>query len=244
MIRIGMIDSGADATHRLFRHAQVSGLTRFWTARGPNVLDDVFTDAKGHGTGVLSVLRQYAPDAAFVVVKPDSATGIVTEHMLLEAMQYLVDRGDIDLINISMGVKKTVPSKEMLAICRQAKAQNITIVAADHHAREAERLCFPAHVPGVYGVRVGLTTDGDRFNYLGPGLNMALAKGDYKKVAAPGDKYFMAYGTSFAAASFTGIITRARLQEHWQNDESLKAWLQRTSDPAVLEQEPEQSLQP
>lgn len=236
MIKIGIIDTGVDIQHHLLRHAKISGVTLYreenWSVK---IKDNFFCDSKGHGTGVVSIINQYAPGVEFIVVKLDSFDGVVTEGVLIDSIHYLIDHSDVKIINISMGVRGQHSSPEMELVCENAAVNDITIVAADYHTLQKNKNCFPANIDTVYGVRVGHVSNDRHFRYLDQVRNLVLAKGNYKKVAAPGNNFFMAYGTSFAAASFTGIIARAYLDDYWETPMTLKQWLQANTDNSIIE---------
>lgn len=236
MIKIGIIDTGVDIQHHLLRHTKISGVTLYreenWSVK---IKDNFFCDSKGHGTGVVSIINQYAKGVEFVVIKLDAFDGVTTEGVLIDGIHYLIDQGDVKIMNISMGVRGQHSSKEMKLACEKAAINDITIVAADYHILQKYKNCFPANIDTVYGVRVGHVSNYYQFRYLDQGRNLVLAKGNYEKVAAPGNNFFKAYGTSFAAASFTGIIARAYLDDYWKTPMELKQWLQVNTDNSILE---------
>lgn len=236
MIKIGIIDSGVDINHYLLSNTKISGVTLYqeqnWSVE---LKENFYFDTKGHGTGVLSLINQYAKGVEFVVVKLDSFDGITTEATLIDGILYLVDQCEVNIMNISMGVRSAHYSQEMKLACDAANQKDIVIVAADHHTIQKDKNCYPANIDSVYGVRMGQISGHDQFRYLDPNRNIVLARGNFDKVATPGNNFFSAYGTSFAAASFTGIIADARLKRFWETSVELKRWLQAETDNSILE---------
>lgn len=235
-MKIGIIDTGVDINHHLFKHTRITGITLFreedWSVQ---FKDNFYCDPNGHGTGVVSIINQYAPGVEFIVVKLDAHNGIVTESILIDGIHYLLDDEDVKVMNISMGIRVQRSSAEMKRACERASQNDITIVAADHHLSQENENCFPAGIETVYGVRVGQVSNVYNFKYFDQVRNFVLAKGNYMKVAAPGNTFLPGHGTSFATASFTGIIARAYLANYWNTPMTLKKWLQCNTDQSIYE---------
>lgn len=231
-LRIGIIDTGADHTHKRFKNHSIKGITLFKNLEGEIKIErDCFTDEKGHGTGIVSIILQHIPDAEIEIVKLASAN-IVTEDLMFAGIKYLVEQNDVKLINISMGIKTMTPSKELRAICDEAFGKGIVIVAAVHYLHD--KLCYPAHFNTVFGVGQGIVASKFKFRKLENKLADILAKGGFQRVAVPDHKFRFSVGTSLATAHFTGVIGKAFVDGEWSDIANLKEWLNVNSDNSII----------
>jgi subtilisin family serine protease len=200
-IRIGMIDSGVDETHEVFRGITLArhGCTEPVPA--------------AHGTAVASLLSGRA--AAFQGAAPGAAlyaadvfcgkpTGGSVET-IAESLAWLVQQR-IAVINISL----VGPRNELLErIVREAIARGTLLVAAVGNDGPAAPPLYPAAWPGVIGV-TGVDARGR--------VLAEAARGTQVKFAAPGADlvaarmrggYLRVRGTSFAAPIVAGLLAGA-----------------------------------
>lgn len=231
-MKIGVIDSGVDMTHKRFSRATLGGITLYQDTDGtitPMALTD---DIKGHGTGITGIILSHVPDAGIYVVKPDAHDGKVTEALLAAAIRVLISDAAVKIINISMGIKTNSPSRELKQVCEEAAEKGVIIAASAYYLHD--ELCYPAHFSTVYGVGQGIVQRKQQFRLLENKLANVLAKGGFQRVPVPGSQFRFGTGTSLATAHFTGIIAQAYLAGSWDTRESLQQWLQQHSSNDVI----------
>ncbi len=233
-MKIGIIDTGVDTTHKRFAHASISGLTLFKEGNGKVVLDweDVYHDEATHGTGIVSIILSHVPGADIFVIKLKSEDGRLSEDLLTEAITYLVRDAGVNIINISMGVKTINPGWELQSICKEAAEKNIVIAAAAWY--QHNELCYPAGFSTVYSIGQGVVKDKTEFRLLHNCMTDILAKGGFQRVASPGNQFRFSTGTSLATAHFTGIIAKAFAGGAWNSLDTLRQWLEKNSDNTII----------
>jgi subtilisin family serine protease len=198
-VSVGLIDSGIDATHEVFR-----GLTL--QRRG---CPDRAVPAP-HGTAVASLLvgrasalHGAAPGAALYAAdvfcgKPTG--GSVDE--IAEAFAWLVEQ-HIPVINVSL---VGPPDRLLEQVVERVLARGSLVVAAVGNDGPAAPALYPAAWPGVVGVTgvdahghvLAEAERGPQVKFAAPGADMAAARvsGSYLRVR----------GTSFAAPIVAGLL--------------------------------------
>jgi hypothetical protein len=232
MMKIGIIDTGADAAHKRLKNHRLSGITVLKNQTGSVSFADRYADQKGHGTGVASIILQHVPEAELFIVKLEAAGGVITEKMVETGIRYLLEKTDVRMINISMGIKTNTPSSGLQQICTDAFSKGVVIVAAVHYLHN--KLCYPAHFSTVIGVGQGVVDSKYKFRYLENKLADVLAKGGLQRVAYPGNQFRFSVGTSLATAHFTGILANAFNRDLWNDRESLQRWIKSNASADII----------
>ena len=197
-VRVGLIDSGVDATHEVF--AGVPLHQHGCTAPHP----------AAHGTAVASLLvgrgaalRGAAPGATLYAA--DVFCGLPTGGAVeaaAEALGWLLHE-EVPVINVSL---VGPPNRLLEALVRTVVARGILIVAAVGNDGPAAPPLYPAAWPGVIGVtavdaRLHVLLEagrGPQVRFAAPGADLAAARlaGGYELVR----------GTSFAAPLVAGLL--------------------------------------
>jgi subtilisin family serine protease len=199
--RVGLVDSGVDASHSVFRAAVIHP----WGCDG-NVR------ASAHGTAVASLLIGHADRFHGVMDKAElyaadvycnSPTGGAVDA-LAAAFSWLAQQR-VAVINVSL----VGPDNAALAtLVRALVARGYLLVAAVGNDGPAAPPLYPASYPGVVGVtgvdahrRVLIeAARGNQVMFAAPGADMAAAD-------VP-EKYSAVRGTSFAAPIVAGLLAR------------------------------------
>lgn len=207
---VAVLDTGV-APHRWFRG-------RPWfenlTDSSREVLDanhDARLDVlSGHGTFVVGVLAQHAPDAELAVVRLLGSDGVCDELDLVAALHRLPP---VDLVNLSLGCH-TWDDSPSIALAEAVDSLDALVVAAAGNDA-TERPFWPAALPSVVAVgaldaagrqAAPFTNRGDWVDACAVGEHVASAFVDL----AGGTEAFARWsGTSFAAPVVVGAIARS-----------------------------------
>jgi subtilisin family serine protease len=219
-VKIGVIDTGYDASHPAFAKLKAKVVMEDEDSRSPD----------WHGTGVLSLLGGAAksstpglvPEAEFLIAdaffKSSSGRARTDSARLLEALRRLEEHG-AQVINMSL----VGPSDEVVhaRIADMSARKGVVFIAAAGNGGPAA----PPGYPAAYKEVIAVTAIDDKkrsYDYAN--------RGRYIDVAAPGVRIWTAQpsnmegmlnGTSFAAPFVTGIAAatynstplRAQLRE-------------------------------
>ncbi|MGR3856205.1 S8 family serine peptidase [Chryseobacterium indologenes] len=227
---IGIIDTGCDRNHKRFVDLEIEGLTIYKNANNEIItVKDRFSDNKGHGTGITSIIHKNSPLSKIIVVKIESFDHSLSEDLLVEAIEYLINHTDAKILNISMGVNTNNPSVKLKEACQFAFDKGVIVVASAYYKHDS--LCFPANFKSVFAVGSGIVKSKESFRFLGQDsfVNI-LAKGGFQRVAVPQNKYQFSTGTSLATAHFTAILADAYEKGEWKTRDELNNWISGNSD--------------
>jgi subtilisin len=205
-VRIGVIDTGIDATHPDLRHCIGRGVNFVNRSRLP--LDD-----NGHGTHIAGTIAGsgsgpqgvvgVAPRAIIHAVKAFDHSGSAYVSDIIAGIDWCV-QNDLDIINMSFGMKTYNRSLE-LAVQNAYRAGKV-IVASSGNDGKKSFIDYPARFPQV--ISVGATTQA---NKIAPFTNRGLRI----DVFAPGENIYSAWlngkynelsGTSMATSHVSGVI--------------------------------------
>ena len=205
-VTICMIDTPIDIFHPDFSDALIETLD--FVDYDPNDLDTML-----HGTSVASVLvsqNQYigiAPKAKLYAIGAFSTTNNRpyvlqgTSSNIAKALNSCIQH-NVDVINLSFtGGRDALVEK----LVNKAIEKGIIIVAAGGNGGHWGSTIYPALIPGVMAATAvdnqkhlyKLADKGSFIDYAAPGVNVLTM--------APGGKYKLVTGTSFAAAHVSGV---------------------------------------
>lgn len=168
-VRVAILDSGYDNSHPFFVDANVADAwNSFNNQDGAGNVDDIGNDEDddgdgyidemtGHGTHVMGIVLQAAPDATIVPIRALDSDGMGQAFFLARAIYYAIDR-DVAVINLSLGsTAETTLVREAVAAAIQAE---IFVAAAAGNNGGSEPREYPATQQGVFGIAA--TNQGDR----------------------------------------------------------------------------------
>ncbi len=202
---IAVIDTGFDSSGALFSNRIKDAVHIHKTEAGTLRYDHDVSDEHGHGTAVSEIIHSVNACAVYFIVKLSSFDEVVTEDLLIEAIEWCVRREEISIINISMGINSMYYSSRLLSVCRRAVRKNKLIVAAVHHNPYEE--CYPAYFSFVIAVCSGFT-DAGQFRWIRAGIGVnVIASGTLQRVTWTNGKYRWLSGNSLACAHFTGALS-------------------------------------
>lgn len=202
--RIGLIDTGVDASHPALAGARIE--QRGFAPGG--------VKPGAHGAAVASLLvgrsgpfRGAAPGATLLVadIYGDGPTG-GSADALIRALGWLA-RSDVQVINVSL---VGPPNAALRAVISSLTTRGVLIVAAVGNDGPAAPPLYPASYPGVIAVtgvdgRDRVLLEAGRalhLDFAAPGADMAAA--------GPGGRFVTVRGTSFAAPIVAGRLAILR----------------------------------
>ncbi len=234
-MKIAIIDSGVDKNHKRLKNCRIQGMSIVRNSSGFKESDD-FSDEFGHGTGVAAIIHKKHPEAELIGIKVFHEDLITTEENICEAIRWCIDN-EIDIINLSLGVRTTNPKKELHTVCKLAFKNNIIVIAAAYHVLKEE--CYPAYFPEVFGVTCGNIKNSSEFGYIKNSAIEFIAKGTTQRVADKDGGYKISDGTSYACAYLTGIVASYLIENpSKQNISELKNDLIKKCNPKVVPFQP------
>ena len=200
-VRVAVIDSGVNTRHPHI--AGVAGGIAIGTGAGAE--SDTYLDLLGHGTAVMAAIQEKAPGAEYFAVKLFHDSLRTTTGHLLEAIEWAIDQR-MDVINLSLGVRKPDDAPRFSPLLERAAAQGTVLVSA---LDTEGRVCFPGSLPGVIGVALDWEVDRNSYRLRGvPGRCQFLASGYPRSLPGlPRERNLS--GISFAVANMTGFVARA-----------------------------------
>lgn len=209
VVKIGVVDSGCSESQSSY----VSEYKSFTNTQfGFFYDDDNLYDELDHGTHVCNIIHREAPNAELYSARiasydPINKIGVLTYQSILAAVEWLVDEGEVDIINLSLG---SVPYVNDILDEVFVKYQNETVfVAASGNTgtdiyEDFGHIDWPASYPWVIGVNSYDTSDKTvpanyavgGMSYFGPYVTEYLESGIEKNKK----------GSSFAAPRTTGKL--------------------------------------
>ncbi|WNR44331.1 S8 family peptidase [Paenibacillus roseipurpureus] len=204
-IHIGVVDTGIDFKHPDLKNSISSGINLLNRRLLPQ-------DDNGHGThiaGTIAATGRYsgiigvAPKAIIHPVKAFDHNGSAYVSDIIAGIDWCV-QNDLDIINMSFGMKTYNPSLEQAVL--NAYYQGKVIVASSGNDGKKKSIDYPARFPQV--VSVGAT---NRLGKIAPFSN----RGAEIDIYAPGERVYSAWlggkynelsGTSMATAHVSGVI--------------------------------------
>lgn len=199
--RVGLIDTGVDASHPALAGATVrqqgfAGAYRSG-AHGTAVAS-LLAGRSGAFSGAAPGAVLFAADVYGGSLSGGSSTGVA------EALAWMV-RNEVPVVNISLvGPRNALVE----AAVRRASGRGVLIVAAVGNDGPAAPPLYPASYPDVIGVTavnahgrvLPEAARGPQVDFAAPGADMAAA--------GPGEGYVSVRGASFAAPLVAGLLAR------------------------------------
>lgn len=199
-VLVAVIDSGIDTAHPELDGVIADQFDALASDERPHV----------HGTGIAGAiaararLMGVAPAASILAIRAFGASGSgaeSTSFLILKSLDWAVEHG-ARVINMSFAGPHDPAIGRLLAA---ARAKGVVLIAAAGNAGPKSPPLFPAADPNV--IAVTATDADDRlFAASNRGRHIAVAApGVDILVPAPGARYQVTSGTSFAAAHISGV---------------------------------------
>lgn len=217
MIKIGIIDSGINMARR----------NEKFNVAGVYLKKDDFTqaihysenisDQIGHGDDCFRIISAMNADANYYIVKVFEKELVTDIDVLTAAILACIDQ-EVDIINISAGIKCDEMPVSLRNACDKAYDNDITVVSALHNQGSC---CYPANYIRVIGVGAVQLVAGDKFRYVrNKDIEFYTSAADMFRKGAT-----WAQSTSFACAKMTGYAAQILEQKGRMQFDALKAEL-------------------
>ena len=253
-IKIAILDTGFETKHPEIAHSMLPGKDFVNIINGANQFvgdflnaDDIPEDAVGHGTHVAGIISAkgmnmpigVAPECKIIPIKVlgalkkgASVVGAGLIDNINNGIKWAVDEG-ADVINMSLGIKKSGDAIPHEDVIRYALAKGVTIVAATGNDGTEDEY-FPGALSGVVAVGASdnnglvapFSTYGKHVSLIAPGMNI------FSSFLHNG--YALSSGTSQASPFVAGAIALlksfALSKGRTLNDQQIKYLIKHTSD--------------
>lgn len=233
---VGIIDTGAPKDHPDLDGAILDARDFSGSPSGP-------WDVQGHGTHVGGIIAaKYgnglgvtgaAPESQLVYAKGLGDNGTGSDRAIAEAVDWLLGRGDVGVINLSLGSDAHSPAIQ--AACGRAQAAGVPVIAAAGNS--GGRINCPGNLPSV--ICVGAADKGRRiapFSCRGPEMDFAAPGVDILSTYI-GGSYAKLSGTSMATPWLAAVVALMIAADH-TIDRSVDALIARIRGAAVDEGDP------
>ena len=210
MIKIGIIDSGINKVK-----SNITGVhLKKDCDTGEILCSENISDQIGHGDDCFRIISSIIPDVNYYIVKVFEKKLVTDIAILTKAIQACIDE-QVDIINISAGVKSDEMPELLRSVCDAAYDNDITIVSALHNQGLH---CYPANYARVIGVGAVSLVAGERFR--------CVYNKDIEFYTSAADMFrngvAWAQSTSFACAKMTGYAAQILKQKGRLKPDQLK----------------------
>lgn len=157
-------------------------------------------DFYGHGTAIANIIYSISDDIKIINFKICNYDNEVTSQAITEALEYIYEKLDVDIINISAGATYIDDYFKMKNICKKLYDKGVVIVSAFDNDGAVS---YPAAFESVIGIdssseyRKAVAVSDSIINVIMPQKYYRTYWNDGKKT--------ILCGNSFACAYFSGI---------------------------------------
>ncbi|WP_316742128.1 S8 family serine peptidase [Pedobacter antarcticus] len=216
MIKIGIIDSGIKPIYsETVRDIQGVFLKKDELTNEICSLDNI-DDKIGHGSECFKIISSIVSEGSYYIVKVFDEEMVTDIDVFAQAIQICINQ-EVNIINISAGVKSEEIPELLRVVCDNAYDKNIIIVSAKHNSGSQ---CYPAHYKKVIGVGTADLTEGELYKYT--------YDDDFEFYTSAADLYpehiTWSDSTSFACAKMTAyaaniLKTKGHMEINQMRDE-------------------------
>ncbi|MCP8686473.1 subtilisin-like serine protease QhpE [Marinobacterium sedimentorum] len=191
-LRVGIVDSGANERMQLSVEAAAGFVIeqqQLWQTEGVD-------DRLGHGSMVLDIIHELAPDARFALAQVFHDRFSTTAVQVAAAIDWLVEQ-QVAIINLSLGLRQDRPV--LREACERALSAGVLLCAASPARGEP---VYPSTYPGVFRMTGDARCARDEICHL------ETEFADFGGHVRPLDGALGASGASMGCAHMTGHLAR------------------------------------
>ncbi|MBV0933623.1 subtilisin-like serine protease QhpE [Marinobacterium weihaiense] len=153
-VRIGVVDSGHAPNQPVVESAAfVLAEQQLWLAEAE-------PDALGHGSRIIEIIHQLAPEAEIVSAQVFQDRLTTTSAQVAAAIDWLLEQG-VQIINLSLGLRQDRDS--LRDACARALKRGVILCASSPARGEP---VYPAAYPGVFRMTGDARCGRDQLSYL------------------------------------------------------------------------------
>ncbi len=202
-VRVAVIDSGVDATHRDVGH--VEGYLAIDEGADGLVFDtEPHEDLFGHGTACAGIIRSFAPECELYSVRVLGKALLGRGAVFVAGLKWAIEH-EMHVVNLSLATSKKEFFGVLHELADQAYFKNLMLVTS---ANNMPVKSFPAMFSSVFSVASHDVNDPYRF-YYNPAPPVEFgAHGVDVRVAWTDGGWIISTGNSFATPHIAGIVTQ------------------------------------
>jgi len=205
-VRVAILDTGVEADHPALEGSVKT--CHDVVARGSRlVVQEAETgDPVGHGTACAGIIHDLAPEAELHSVRVIGSNASGTVDQLVMGLRWAIEQ-KFEVINLSLGTVQRRMEQQLRELVDRAYFEGLILVGA---ASNQNQTSYPSDLAALIGVDNESFKDPLAFQYrLGRPVEV-VAHGVYVNAPAPGGKFRLFTGTSFACPHVTGLVARLR----------------------------------
>lgn len=205
LVDVVVVDTGFTNLTKSNIGYKIEGFGIVRRGKSYSIVSDYF-DEKNHGTGVVGIIFQHAPNASCLVIKLVNPDVIIED--ILFALQYIIDNVSCKFVNLSFGISLVDDYRkidQLDELCKKIDEKGTVIVSAYSNNGG---ITYPAAFESVIGVTTGEECHRiDDIRYVSHNVVNFCAKGNNQPVlSAEGNGRIVRSGDSYACAHVTGIF--------------------------------------
>jgi len=204
-VAVAILDTGIDSSHpdlrdRVIHAFEVERVGRRFRIAQRSIPAN--NDRLGHGTGVSSTIAAIAPNARLVDIQVAGADKVGSGEALLAGFRFALECG-FPLLNMSLACHRRF-LEPLTKLCEAAYFRNQIIVAARRNMPLIDD-GIPAELSSCIGAQDDRFPTPYQLRFRDRHPIEFGAHGDGIVVAAPGGKYTLQTGASYATSTLTGL---------------------------------------
>lgn len=203
MAKVVIIDTGIDINNPRFNNTYGEGVA-FHLDKDVVVMSNDFQDEVGHGTAISDIILNECEEVQIIPVKVIGINYYTEENVMIEALNYVLNNIECDVINMSLGLNTCTRSEELERIICKLKDRGTIVVSAFNNDGS---MSYPAMLEDVIGVdSTKESTLVDYYEFVENSEINIRSVGGNQRVLWLSGQHKVVCGSSFATAHITAII--------------------------------------